>query len=162
MTDDPISITKRMAESHGLDFTDCGGGHVQIRGNGVLANYYPQSRRRTAYSPDTGERLTNCTPYNACKMAMKGAGKASDVRPKAHRKPRKNGPPEDDIKPVRTNPAGLCHVYDGDVPPWDESLGPFRFETDSDRMRYEAWRKEDEATAMRAHADELDEELETA
>lgn len=156
MSEDQVETTRRMAESHGLEFSDCGGGHVQIKGNGVLVNYYPVSRKRTAYCPDTGERLTNCTPYNACKIAMRGKGQASDLRPKAHRKPRKNGPPEKDTKPATTNPTGIRHFYDGDVPPWDESLGPFQFEADSDRMRYQALRKEDEAVAMRAKADQLD------
>lgn len=159
MPDDAITQTKRMAETHGCEFRDCGGGHVQIRANGVCVNYYPASKRRTAYCAETGERHTNCTPYNAVAMAMHGkkASGSEPPKPKYHKRPSKNGPDPDDIKPVTTNPAGLRHFYEGDVPPWDESLGAFQFETDSDRMRYRAWEKESEAIAMRAKADMLDE-----
>lgn len=154
---DPITDTKRMAESHGLQFDDRGGGHVQIRGNGMLVNYYPLSKRRTAYCPDSGERLTNCTPFNACKLAMKGNGKAKDIRPKAHRKPSKQGPSKEDVKPSHTNPAGLRHFHDSDVPPWDESLGDFTYLSNSDRLRAKACQIEAEAMGLRAHAERMEE-----
>lgn len=148
---DLIESTQRMAESHGLEFRDCGGGHVQVRGNGVLVNYWPISKRQTAHCPETGESVSNCTPYNAIKLAMKGRS-GSPPRPKAHREPSKKGPLARDIEPKVTNSSGLVHFHDGDMPPWDESLGEFRF-YGCDGMRHHAWQLEQTARKERADAD---------
>lgn len=149
---DPIQSTKRMAESHALEFRDCGGGHVQIRGNGVLVNYWPTSKRQTAHCPETGQTIRNCTPFNAVKLAMQGKS-SGPPRPKAHRKPSKQGPSEKDTQVKSSgNPAGLRNFYDGDVPPWDESLGDFRF-IGCDGMRHHAYQLEQMAMMERADAD---------
>lgn len=150
---DRISETRRLAESHGLDFRDCGEGHIQIRGNGLVVNYWPMARKQTVYCPELGRRETGCTPWNAVKMCM--AGGKRDLRPKAHKKPPKRGPSPKDTKTKHSNPAGLCHFYGGDVPPWDDSLGEFRY-IGTDVMRAHALDLERQAQLERAQADWVD------
>lgn len=127
---DPIKDTASLARAHGLEFKDCGGGHVQISGNGVLVNYYPLSKRRSVYVPKTGLRESNVGPWNAVRLCLtSGAGK---MRPT--RKPPKNQP-EVNLTPAVTNPAGIRHFYAGDTPPWDF---PEMVTAASDQLRIEA------------------------
>lgn len=133
-----ILQTQRLAESHALIFKDCGKGHVQIRGHNVLVNYWPESAKRTAYNVTTGEKLTNCTPWDAVRLCLKTADKR--VRP--DKKPSENGP-DFATDPITTNPAGIVHLYRGKRPPWDLP-GDFRM-TKSDQLRVQARRLLDEA-----------------
>ncbi|WP_423820866.1 hypothetical protein V5738_11030 [Salinisphaera sp. SPP-AMP-43] len=57
--------------------------------------------------------------------------------------------------PVRTNPAGLVHLYEGDEPPW-EIEGPFQFGSESDEMRHRALRHENRAIDLRTQAAAMD------
>lgn len=144
---DVIEQTKGYAESHGLEFKDCGNGHVQIKGHGALVNYYPMSKRRTAFNSTTGRTDTHCTPWDAVKLCMNSA--KEEIKPKA--KPSKRGP-DFDVKPAKTK-TWVKNLYFGEVPPWDESLGDFRM-APSDVLRVQA--KE-----LLAQADFVDCEMES-
>jgi hypothetical protein len=149
MSDDLINDTRMLAESHGLEFKDCGNGHVQIRGMGRLVNYWPLSKKRTAHRND-GHKETNCRPYDAVKLCLTGT---KAIKP--DKAPSKEGP-DFDLSPVKTNLAGLKHFYDGDEPPWE--FESFRFNKASDRIRYRAFRMECRAAMLRVEADDKDEQ----
>lgn len=127
---DAIQQTESLAKANALEFKDHGNGHVQISGHGVLVNYYPLSKRRTAYNVSTGETIKDCGPWDAVKLCLTSA--------KNGMKPKKPSKREPDVKlePVTTNPAGLKHFYKGDVPPWEH---PTFISAHSDLMRMEAY-----------------------
>lgn len=150
---DLIEKTKRLAESHSVQFKDCGEGHIQLRAHGNLVNYYPLSKRRTLYSPTLNRRETNCTPWDAVRVCLSEAKK--NMKPIPERKLPRNTP-QVNLKPVRTNPAGLKHFYDGDIPPWEESAEGFQPLAYSDALRLTAYRMEQNALMIRAKAEELD------
>lgn len=150
---DPIEETRRLAESHGLEFKDCGQGHVQIKGHGNVVNYWPLSKKQTVHAPTLKRRERHCKPWDAVKLCMANA--QPNMKPKA--KPSKNGPDRSALKNKRTNPANLRHFHaDMDVPPWDESLGEFSYLTNSDRLRAKAYQVKMEAYGLAAHADAMD------
>ena len=150
MSNNPIFDTKALCEAHGLVFTDCGNGHIQIKGCGRMVNYWPLSKKQTAYRDD-GRKETNCRPYDAVRLCM-----GKDVSLASKQQPAKNRP-QIDLEPIVTNPAGLKHFYSGDLPPWEESLGNFElYYTDSIRMA--AYRLEQDAMEMRIAADEIDQQ----
>lgn len=135
-----IDNTRALAKSHALEFKDCGGGHVQIKGNGILVNYYPDSKNRTAYIAG-GETIKHCNPYNAVKLCLVGNKK---VKLKPKKKPSKHGPAFDP-KPVTTNPAGIRNFYNGEKPPWEY---PTKIMCQSDRLRIAAMRIRERADRM--------------
>lgn len=141
---------KSLAEANALKFKDCGNGHVQISGHGVLVNYYPMSKRRSVYCPTTGLRLSDCSAWDAARLCLSETPHDA-IKPKKVSKNR----PQVDLKPVSTNPAGIKHFYSGEVPPWDESLGDFSMEK-SDELRVEAYQLACKAEQLRYEADELD------
>ncbi|WP_435310670.1 hypothetical protein [Primorskyibacter sedentarius] len=134
-----IEQTKSLAESHALEFKDCGNGHVQISGFGKLVNYWPTSRNMTAHV--VGQQpVKHCRPWDAVKLCLGGTALKPD------KKPSKNGP--DFIpKAVRTNPAGVKHLYSGDIPPWEF---PTFISAHSDDLRIQAYN-------LRCEADQMDE-----
>lgn len=136
-----IQNTEALAKSHGLEFTDCGGGHVQIKGHGVLVNYWPDSKNRTAHILG-GQAVKHCNPYDAVKLCMTSGN--TTLKPK--KAVTKDGP-EIDLRPVRTNPAGLKHFYDGDIPPWEF---PSKIMCQSDILRLQALELRDAADMMDA------------
>ncbi len=105
-----IADTKALAEAHGLEFTDCGGGHVQVKGHGVLINYWPTSKSRTAHIVG-GAVHKHCNPYDVIRLCTMGTPKPKAKMPKDR--------PPIDLVPVETNPAGVQHFYIGKRPPWD-------------------------------------------
>lgn len=134
---------KAMAVAHGLEFKDCGEGHLQIKGHGALVNYYPESKRQTAFRQHPGKKKASipyATPWDAVSLCLDGAH--GEVKPK--RKRSKNGP-DFNVKPVRTNPAGIRHFYQGETPPWEF---PTFICSASDKMRITATRLRDRADAM--------------
>ena len=132
-----IQNTQALASSHGLEFTDCGGGHVQIKGHGVLVNYWPDSKNRTAHVLG-GNATKHCNPYDAIKLCLSGGEAPLNV------KPTRDGP-DFDVQPVHTNPAGVKHFYDGDVPPWEF---PSKIMCESDNIRVQAMILRDSADMM--------------
>jgi len=141
--------TKQLAKAYSVEFKDCGSGHIQLKGHGVLVNYWPESKRKTLYSPTLERRETNCLPWDAVRLCLSGA--KPGMKPSKPKKNRANF----SLKPVHTNPAKLKHFYTGDTPPW-EGEG-FEFNSAGDRLRHEAWILEQNAIALRVQANEMDE-----
>ena len=126
-----ITNTEALAKSYSLEFTDCGNGHVQIKGHGILVNYWPESKNRTAHIAG-GPTIKHCNPYDAIKLCLSGG--QPKLRPKA--KSTQNAP-QVDLEPIRTNPAGIRHFYDGNKPPWEF---PSTIMAASDLLRIEAYK----------------------
>lgn len=141
MTSANMTNTEALAKSHALEFADHGGGHVQIKGHGVLVNYWPDSKNRTAYVVG-GPTVKHCNPYDAIRLCLT-SGKTT-LKPKA--KPSNRGP-DFDVRPHHANPAGIKHFYDGDKPPWEY---PAMIRCESDNIRIRAMHLRDEADAMDA------------
>lgn len=131
MSDNPITDTKMLAEANALSFEDKGNGHVQISGHGALVNYYPLSKRRTVYIQSTGESIKDCSPWDAVRACLTKS--KAGMKPK---KPTKNRP-QVDLRPKRTNPAGIRHTYRGSKPPWEYD---HFIMAASDRVRIEAFK----------------------
>ena len=60
----------KLASDKGLKVKDCGNGHLQITGGPLLVNYYPTSKRRTAYVGSTREGRHGVTPEKAVEFAL--------------------------------------------------------------------------------------------
>lgn len=136
---DNIQNTQALAKSHGLEFTDHGGGHVQIKGHGILVNYWPDSKNRTAHILG-GQAVKHCNPYDAVKLCM-----TSGQPTLAPKKATTEAGPDVDLRPVSTNPAGLKHFYDGARPPWEF---PSMIQCQSDILRLEALKLRNTADLM--------------
>lgn len=61
---------RRLAKDKGLTIVERPNGHYQIIGEHLLVNYYPDSKRRTAYVGATSEGIHNVTPEKAIYMAL--------------------------------------------------------------------------------------------
>ena len=61
---------RRLAAKHNLTIVDRGNGHVQITGGHLLVNYYPDSKRPTAYVGATKAGVHHLSPEQAVKMAL--------------------------------------------------------------------------------------------
>lgn len=78
-----ITYLRKLAEKRRpgeVQIFDCGNGHIQIQGR-LLVNYYPESRKRTAYLDATKEGRHGISPEQALKMAFQ-APPITDVRAK--------------------------------------------------------------------------------
>ena len=148
---DDIEKTKNMAKQYGLKFKDHGGGHIQLENHGVQVNYYPNSKKRTAYVKG-GDSVPHCSPFDAIRLCMQ-SGKPG-LKPKK-KKITRNPPPETTLQSVKTNPMGLKHFYSGDTPPW-ETEPPFRFNHPSDELRAVAYVYEQKAERIRVTATEIE------
>ena len=60
---------KDLADRRGAKVIDRGNGHYQIRGS-LLVNYYPESRKRSAYIAGTTGKRVHVTPAEAVDMAF--------------------------------------------------------------------------------------------
>jgi len=65
-----LTKLRRLAKKHSLVVTDCGNGHIQITG-GLMVNYYPDSKKQTAYIAGTRNGITHVTPEKAIELAIK-------------------------------------------------------------------------------------------
>jgi len=132
--------TRLLAESHSIDYKDCGNGHIQLSGHGVQVNYWPESKNMTAHIAG-GKTVKHCRPFDAIKLCMTN-GKTELKVSKKH--VTKNGP-NFEIKSITTNPAGLVHFYSGNIPPWE-------FDTvircHSDNLRLQAMHIRDKADIL--------------
>lgn len=75
-----VKDLQRVCEFHQIELVDKGNGHYQICGP-LLVNYYPLSKRRTAYVAGTTEGRAGVDPNQAVKMcysAPKGGGKKAN------------------------------------------------------------------------------------
>ena len=60
----------KLAQARGLIVVDCGNGHIQLTGGPLLVNYYPESKKRTAYVAGTTLGKLHVTPEQAVQMAF--------------------------------------------------------------------------------------------
>ncbi|MCK5640643.1 MAG: HNH endonuclease [Gammaproteobacteria bacterium] len=60
---------KSLANQKGVGFTDMGGGHIQLRGS-LLVNYYPDSKKKTAYVAGTKKPKFGVTLEHAIDMCF--------------------------------------------------------------------------------------------
>jgi len=82
--DDVGEQIRRYAKERGAIVTDLGSGHFQIRGS-LLVNYYPLSRRKTAYVASTKRGRYNVTPEEAVNIAFVAPPIATGPRDKDRR-----------------------------------------------------------------------------
>ena len=59
-----------IAKKHGVEYKDCGNGHIQLRGK-LLVNYWPDSKNMSAYIAGTRGKLSHVSPKEAVLMALK-------------------------------------------------------------------------------------------
>lgn len=64
-----IKKLKKLAEAKGVTVKECGNGHIQLIGK-LMVNYYPSSRRRTAYVAQTNKGKNFVTPEEAINMCF--------------------------------------------------------------------------------------------
>lgn len=101
-----MKFLKTIAEKRGLRVEERGAGHFQILGGSCLVNYYPNSKRRSAYiAGTTGMARHNVTPEQAVEMAFEPA-------------------PEGWAKPVS---AGLDDPKKRSISDWIASLPSLKF-----------------------------------
>ena len=67
---DPKKKLEKLATEKGLTVVDRGNGHLQIVGGPLLVNYYPLSKKHSAYVAGTTSKKTGVTPENAVEMAF--------------------------------------------------------------------------------------------
>ena len=60
---------KSLCDARNAELIDRGNGHYQIKGK-LLVNYYPASRKRSAYVAGTTTKTTGVTPEQAVDMAF--------------------------------------------------------------------------------------------
>lgn len=106
------------ADKNGLQVRHCGDGHYQVTG-ARLVNYWPASKKKTAYRQDDGYRERGCSPSRVIELALERY--VSPVRNRHHKEK-----PRDAFLSRITNPTGRRLFYSGTVPPWCESLGEFQ------------------------------------
>ncbi len=80
----PLTKLKRIAQEKGLTIVQCSDSHLQIKGGPLLINYYPFSRRQTAYVDGTTMGQAHVTPERAVEMAL-GEAKAILIPKKGKR-----------------------------------------------------------------------------
>jgi len=69
MNNQILQELRRACELRGATLDLKGEGHFHITGD-RLVNYYPFSRRRTAYLPDPGKTIYNVNPDQAAELAF--------------------------------------------------------------------------------------------
>lgn len=85
MNDLIASLTK-MAKERGLQVIERGSGHFQITGGPLLVNYYPGSKKRSAYVAGTTSKKVGVSPQQAVEMAFKApTAVRKDQRRKSYR-----------------------------------------------------------------------------
>ena len=68
----PEQHLSKLAAAKGLKVVDLGSGHFQIAGGRALVNFWPRSKRRTAYVDGERGGKSGVTPEQAVEMALKG------------------------------------------------------------------------------------------
>ena len=90
---------EKLAAQRGLTVVDRGQGHFQIVGGTCLVNYYPHSKRKSAYiAGTTGKARHHVTPQQAIEMAFQPA-------PEGWNKPRVENRPVVAERPAKRTPA---------------------------------------------------------
>lgn len=76
---------RKEAGNRGVQIVERSNGHIQIVGGPLLVNYYPNSKKRSAYVAGTTSKIVSVNPAQAVAMAFKEP-KAGTVRKDARRK----------------------------------------------------------------------------
>ena len=84
----PIRRLEKLAGEHGLTIIEKGKGHFQIKGGPCLVNYYPFSKRQTAYLAGTTMGQAHATPDVAIQLAL-GNEKVVRIPTRAKRRSQK-------------------------------------------------------------------------
>ncbi len=71
---------RALAAEHGLEVREPTAGHVQLLGRGMLVNWYPTSKRRTAYCAGAHAGRPYCTAQDVLALALGVAPEASPKR----------------------------------------------------------------------------------
>lgn len=74
-----VKELERLVGDSRVTIRDCGNGHIQIKG-ALLVNYYPTSRRRSAYVAGTTKRYEFVGAAQAIKMAKEAPPVAATER----------------------------------------------------------------------------------
>lgn len=106
-----------LCDEAGVTYRDCGKGHVKLYGKRTV-NYYPRSKKRTAYVEGVGTQR-RVSPEQAVALALDG-------EVKVERSNKEDG---------RRTPTLATVFYEGERPPW-EFEGPFQFLCEADAERY--------------------------
>lgn len=61
---------KKMCQARGVEYVDRGNGHIQLLGP-LTVNYYPDSKKRSAYVAGTTKGRNDVTPEQALAMCFK-------------------------------------------------------------------------------------------
>jgi hypothetical protein len=61
---------ERIANKHGVKYIDKGNGHIQFKGDSLIVNYYPESKRKTAYIAGMKGSLAGVSADKAAQMAF--------------------------------------------------------------------------------------------
>lgn len=64
-----ISKFRQRCEAAGLELVERGNGHLQIRGPVTIVNWYPESKRRTAYANGAKEGLPDASEEQVIQIA---------------------------------------------------------------------------------------------
>jgi 5-methylcytosine-specific restriction endonuclease McrA len=64
-----LALMEKLAVLNNVDIENKGNGHFHIKGE-VLVNYWPNSKKKSAYIAGTTQRFTNINPDQAFKMAL--------------------------------------------------------------------------------------------
>ena len=121
---------ERLAKAYSLTFKNLGNGHLQIEGHGAQVNYWPNSKNRTAHVKG-GESTKHCAPWDVVRLCLQSGKQGLSPKKKNITKNK----PQMDLKPVRTNPAGIKNFYKGLIPPWEF---PTMIGCHSDNLRVKA------------------------
>lgn len=145
---------KRLAERNGLKFKDCGMGHLQVSGPNVMVNYWPESKRRTAFisagrSAGQSSSIPHCRPEDVINLCLKNAEPTAP--PKSPASTRRRAYKD---KSPRATQGQVRHCYRGETPPW-EFPGPI-IHCASDLFRLEAYDLETKAAQLRYEAEAMD------
>jgi hypothetical protein len=142
---------KTLCAQYALTFKEPSPGHVQVSGHGVLVNYWPTSKRRTAHRIGS-DPVPFCEPFDVIKLAM-AKGEAVSLRPKAAKHIEKQKAPPPKSPPKRSGNAGVVNLYSGEIPPWE--FKSF-VSSASDNLRMDAWALENQAMMLRAEAFDME------
>ena len=75
-----INQLRNAAKKAGLTIEDKGKGHFQITGGALLVNYYPTSKKQTAYVDGTRGAMFHVNPQEAVALANKPPEKNGTIK----------------------------------------------------------------------------------
>ncbi|OYV38939.1 MAG: hypothetical protein B7Z80_08670 [Rhodospirillales bacterium 20-64-7] len=97
----------KAARTRGLEVRDCGQGHLQIVGGPLLCNFYPESKKRTAYIAGTTHRHTGVTPERAVEMCFEAPKPSAMAR--IDQRSKNSQARRNQVKRMRVRNGENCH-----------------------------------------------------